>query len=78
MRPNKKNMRYKEIFTCFSGMDMLESFQIKGSSLRETVADTRHLRSKTFIALFLIGVIGVFFIFLKKAACTGKQKGEWI
>ena len=41
MRPNKKNMRYKEIFTCFSGMDMLESFQIKGS-LRETVADTRH------------------------------------
>ncbi|GCB29404.1 hypothetical protein KGMB03357_10650 [Anaerotignum faecicola] len=42
MRPNKKNMRYKEIFTCFSGMDMLKSFQIKGSSLRETVADTRH------------------------------------
>lgn len=35
-------MRYKEIFTCFSGTDMLESFQIKGSSLRETVADTRH------------------------------------
>lgn len=42
MRPNKKNMRYKEIFTCFSGMDMLEYSQIKGSSLRETVADTRH------------------------------------
>jgi len=26
----------------------------------------------------LSGAIGVFFIFLKKAACTGKQKGEWI
>jgi len=51
------------------------------SKMKSRVSSDRVILSsekQDFYCTFLIGAIGVFFIFLKKAACTGKQKGEWI